>query len=183
VTCQPDQTSCPPCSEFTCASMPPKHKYVKPPSGRPPITWNKITDNPMNNVSPSDDSVAPQSSGMSGRSNQQTAYKKVRLDSVSPQFNSVSARKEVSLNSILPQFSSGLQDQASVNDVLPQSSGVSAQSNQRIAYKKVRFDSIMPQFSGMSAHKEVSLDSIPQQFSGGLQNQENAMPQSSCMPA
>jgi hypothetical protein len=47
VTSQPDKTSCPPCSEFTRASMPPKHKYVKPP---PPIAWSKITEDPMNNV-------------------------------------------------------------------------------------------------------------------------------------
>jgi hypothetical protein len=65
VTSQPDQTSCPPCSKFTHPSMPPKHKYVKPPPGRPPVTWSKITDDPMNNVSPSDGGVAPQSSGVS----------------------------------------------------------------------------------------------------------------------
>ncbi len=72
-----DQTSQgnPPCSESTCASMPPKHKYIKLPSGRPPIAWSMITDDPMDNVSPSNDGVAPQSSGASAQSNQQTAYK------------------------------------------------------------------------------------------------------------
>jgi hypothetical protein len=65
VTSQPDQTSCSPCSKFTRASMPPKHKYTKPSPGRPPIKWSKITDDPMNDVSPSDNSVAPQSSGVS----------------------------------------------------------------------------------------------------------------------
>jgi hypothetical protein len=69
VTSQPDQITCPPCSEFTCTSMPPKHKYLKPLPGRPPITWSKITDDPMNNVSPSDNGVAPQSSGVPARSN------------------------------------------------------------------------------------------------------------------
>jgi hypothetical protein len=125
----------------------------------------------------------PQSSGVSARSNQQTAYKKVRFDSVSPQFSSVSAHKEVSLDSILLQFSGGLQDQARVNNVMPQSSGMSAQSNQQTEYKKVRFNSVLPQFSGMSAHKEVSLDSISLQFRGRLKNQENAWPQFSGMSA
>jgi hypothetical protein len=136
VTSQLDQTSCSPCFEFTRARMPPKHMYVKPLPGRPPITWSKITDDPMYDVSPSDNSVLPQSSGMSVRSNQQTAYKKVRFDSVSPQVNSVSAHKEVSLNSILLQISGGLQDQARENNVAPQSIGVSVQSNQQTAYKK-----------------------------------------------
>ncbi len=130
MTCHPDQTSCPLCSKFTCASMPPKHKYIEPPPGRPPITWSKITDDPMKDVSPSDDGVAPQSSGVSVQSNQQTAYKKVRLSSVLPQFSLMSAHKAISLDSILPQFNGGLQDQARVNNVTPQSSGVSAQSNQ-----------------------------------------------------
>ncbi len=73
VTCQPDQTSCPPCSKFTRANMPLKHKYIKTPPGRPPITWSKITDDPMNNISPSDNDFAPQPSGVSVQSNQQTA--------------------------------------------------------------------------------------------------------------
>jgi hypothetical protein len=51
---------------------------------------------------------------------------KVRFDSVLPQFSGMSAHKEVSLDCILLQFSGGLQDQARVNDVTPQSSGVSA---------------------------------------------------------
>ena len=108
---------------------------------------------------------------------------KVRFNSVLLQFSGMSAHKEVSLHSILPQFNRGLQDQARVNNVTPQSSGISVQSNQQIAYKKVRFDSVLPQFSGMSAHKEVSLDSIPPQFSGRSQNQKSTMPQSSGMPA
>jgi hypothetical protein len=49
---------------------------------------------------------------MSARCNQQTAYKKVRFDSVLPQVNGVSAHKEVSLDRILPQISGGLQDHA-----------------------------------------------------------------------
>jgi hypothetical protein len=120
---------------------------------------------------------------MSAQSNQQTAYKKVRFYSVSPQFSSVSTQEEVSLDSILPQFSGGLQDQARVNKVTPQSSGVSARSNQQTKYKKVRFDSVLLHFSGVTAHKEVSLDSILLQFSGGLQNQENPWPQSRGMSA
>ncbi len=62
-----DQTSQgnPPCSESTCASMPPKHEYIEPPLGRPPIAWSKITDNPMGDVSPSNNGVVPQSSGAS----------------------------------------------------------------------------------------------------------------------
>jgi hypothetical protein len=91
----------------------------------------------------------------------------------------MSAHKEVSLDSILPQFISGSQDQARMNNVTPQSSGVSAQSNQRTEYKKVRFDSVLLQFSGVSAHKEVCLKSILPQFSSVLQSQENAWPQSS----
>ena len=71
----------------------------------------------------------------------------------------MSAHKEVSLDSILPQISGGLQDQAR-DGVAPQSSGVSAQSNQQIAYKKVKFDCVSPQANGVSAHKEVGLDSI-----------------------
>jgi hypothetical protein len=82
----------------------------------------------------------------------------------------MSAHKEVSLDSILPQFSGGLQDQARVNDVMPQSSFLSAQSNQQTAYKKVRLGSVLPQLSGVSAHKEVSLDNILPQFSSGLQD-------------
>jgi hypothetical protein len=124
----------------------------------------------------------PQFSGMSAQSNQQTAYKKDRFNSVLLLFSSVSAHKKVSLNSILLQFSRRLQDQARVNDVTPQSSGVSAQSNQGTAYKKVRFVSVLPRFSGMSAHKEVSLDSILPQFSGGSQDQArvtNVTPQCS----
>ncbi len=54
----------------------------------------------------------PQSSGMSAQFNQQTAYKKVRFDSVLPQVNGMSAHKEVSLNSISLQISSWLHDQA-----------------------------------------------------------------------
>ncbi len=123
VTSQPDQTSCPLCSKFTYASMPPKHKVVKPPLGGSPIAWSKIIDDPMNNVFPSDDGVAPQSSGMSERSNQQTAYKKVRLDSVLLQVNGMSEHKEVNLDSILPQFSGGWQNQ---EIAMPQSSGMSA---------------------------------------------------------
>ncbi len=93
---------------------------------------------------------------------------------------------KVSLNSILQQFSGRPQDQARVNNVTPQSSGMSAQSNQQTAYKKVRFDSVSPQFSGVSAHKEVSLNSILLQFSGGLQDQArvtNVTLQSSGMSA
>jgi hypothetical protein len=101
-----------PSSKATCANMPPKHKYVKPPSGRPPIAWSNITDNPMDDVSPSNDGVAPQSSGMKAQSNRQTAYKKTRFDSVLLQTSGMSAHKEVSLDSILPQTSGGLQDQA-----------------------------------------------------------------------
>jgi hypothetical protein len=108
---------------------------------------------------------------------------KVRFDSVLPQVNGVSAYKEVSLDSILPQFSSGSQDQARVNNVTPQSSGMSARSNHPTVYKKVRFDSVLPQFRDVSAHKEVSLDIILPQFRGGLQDQENAWPQSSGMSA
>jgi hypothetical protein len=107
---------------------------------------------------------------------------KDRFNSVLPQFSSVSAHKEVSLDSILMQFSCGLQDQARVNNVMPQSSGMSAQSNQKTAYKKVRFDSVLPQFSSLSANKEVSLDSILPQLSGGLQDQaevNDVTPQSS----
>jgi hypothetical protein len=96
---------------------------------------------------------------------------RVRFDSILPHFSGVSAHKKVSLDSILPQFSGGLQDQARVNNVTPQSRGVSARSNQQTAYKKVRFYSVLPQFSGMSAHKEVSLDSILPQLSRGLQDQ------------
>jgi hypothetical protein len=66
----------------------------------------------MGDVSPSDNSVAPQSSGASAQSNQQTAFKKVRFNSVSPQTSGMSAQKEVSLDSILQQISSGLHDQA-----------------------------------------------------------------------
>jgi hypothetical protein len=77
----------------------------------------------MNNVSPSDDGVAPQSSGVSERSNQHTAYKKVRLYSVLPEVNGVSEHKEVNLYSILLQFSGGLQNQ---ENTTPQSSGMSA---------------------------------------------------------
>ncbi len=84
-----------------------------------------------------------------------------------PQFSVMSAHKEVGLNSIAPQFSGGSQDQASVNNVRPQSSGMSAQSNQQTAYKKVGLNSVLPQFSGVSAHKEVSLNSIlPQSMAG-----------------
>ncbi len=111
---------------------------------------------------------------------------KVRFNSVLLQFSSVSAHKEVSLDSILPQFSSGSQDQARVNNVMPQPSGVSAQSNQQTACKTVRFNSVSPQFSGMSAHKEVSLDSILPQFSGGLQDRarvNDVTPQSSGVSA
>ena len=99
-----------------------------------------------------------------------SSYKKVRFDTVLLQFSRLSVHKQVSLDSISLQFSGGLQDQARVNNVMPQSSGISVQSNQQIAYKKVRFDSVLPQFSGVSAHKEVSLDSILPQFSGGSQN-------------
>jgi hypothetical protein len=74
--------------------------------------------------------VTPQFSGVSVQSNQQNAYKNVGFDSVLLQFCGVSAHKEVSLDSILPQFSGGLQDQARVNDVMPQSSSVPVQSNQ-----------------------------------------------------
>jgi hypothetical protein len=158
----------------------PTHKYVGPPPGRPPIAWSKITEVPVGDVSPSGDGVASQTSGMSVQSNQQNAYKKVRFDSVLPQVRGMSAHKEVSLDSILPQVSGGLQDQAR-DGVAPQSSGVSAQSNQQSAYKKVRFDSVLPQVSGVSAHKAVSLDSILPQFSGKLQDQasDGRAPQSS----
>jgi hypothetical protein len=64
----------------------------------------------MDDVSPSDDGVAPQSSGVSAQFNQQTAYKKVRFDSVLPQVNGMPAHKEVSLDSIFPQINSRLQD-------------------------------------------------------------------------
>jgi hypothetical protein len=69
VTSQSDQTSqgSPPFSKFTSASMPliPKHKYVEPPPGRPPIAWSKITKNPASKASPSGNGVRPQSSGVS----------------------------------------------------------------------------------------------------------------------
>ena len=80
-----DQTSQgnPPSSKATRANnMPPKQEYVKSPSGRSLIARSKITDDPMDDVSPSYNDVAPQSSGRKARSNQQTAYKKVRFDSV-----------------------------------------------------------------------------------------------------
>jgi hypothetical protein len=85
-----------------------------------------------------------------------------------PQVNGVSAYKKVSLDSILPQFSDRLQNKTNAT---PQSSGMSAQSNQQNAYKKVRFNSVLLQVNGVSAHKEVSLDSILLQFSGKLQDQ------------
>ena len=66
----------------------------------------------MDNVSPSNDGVAPQSSGAKAQSNQQTAYKKVRSDSALPQTSGMLAHEEVSLDSILPQTSGGSQDQA-----------------------------------------------------------------------
>jgi hypothetical protein len=92
---------------------------------------------------------------------------KVRFDSVLPQLSGMSAHKEISLDSsILPQFSRGLQDQARVNNVTPQSSGVSAQSNHLTAYIKVRFDSVSLQVNRVSAHKKVSLNSISPQVSG-----------------
>ncbi len=153
----------PPCSEFTSASMPPtpKHKYVEPPLGRPPIAWSKIAENPASKASPSNIGVRPQSSGMSAQSNQQSAYKKVRFDCVSPQANGVSAHKEVSLNSILPQVSGGSQDQAK-DKVAPQSSGVSVGSNVSSKLQDHASDGVAPQSSG----RAVSL-----QVSGGLQNQ------------
>jgi hypothetical protein len=96
---QSDQTSqgSPPFLEFTSASMPPNptHKYIGPPPGRQPIAWSKITKVPVGNVSQSGDSVASQSSGMSAQSNQQSAYKKVRFNSVLQQVSSMSAHKEV----------------------------------------------------------------------------------------
>jgi hypothetical protein len=97
-----------------------------------------------------------------------------------PQVSGVSAHKEVSLDNISPQVSGGLQDQAR-DRVAPQSSGISAQSNQQSAYKKVRFDSVLPQVSGVSAHKAVSLDSILPEFIGKLQDQasDRRAPQSS----
>jgi hypothetical protein len=109
-----DQTSQgnPPSSDATHANLPPKHEYVEPPSGRPPIAWSKITDDPMDDLSPCNDGLAPQSSGAKAQSNQRMAYKKVRFDSVLPQTSGASAHEEVSLNSIPPQTSSGLQDQA-----------------------------------------------------------------------
>ncbi len=60
-----DQTSQgnPPSSKAIRANMPPKHEYVEPPLGRPPIAWSKITEDPMDDVSPSNNGVAPQSSG------------------------------------------------------------------------------------------------------------------------
>ncbi len=138
VTSQSDQTSqgSPPCSEFTSASMPriPKHKYLKPPPGRPPIAWSKITENPTSKASPCSNGVRPQSRSVSAQSDQQGAYKNVRFDCVSPQANRVSAHKEVSLNSILPQVSGGLQDQAK-DKVAPQSSGVSVGSKVRSGLK------------------------------------------------
>ncbi len=98
----------------------------------------------------------------------------------------MSAHKEVSLDSILPQFSGGSQDQARVNDVTPQSSGMSAQSNQQTGYRKFRFNSVLLQFSGFSAHKEVSLNSILPQLSGRSQDQArvyDVTPQSSGVSA
>jgi hypothetical protein len=56
------------------------------------------------------ENAMPQSSGMPAESNQQIAYNKVRIESVSPQVNGMSAHKEVSLDSILPQISGRLQD-------------------------------------------------------------------------
>jgi hypothetical protein len=80
---------------------------------------------------------------------------KFRFDSVLPQLSSMSAHKEVSLDSsILPQFSSGFQDQARLNNVMPQSSGMSVQSNHQTAYMKVRFDSVFLQVNRVSAHKK-----------------------------
>jgi hypothetical protein len=181
---QSDQTSQgnPPFLNFTSASMPsnPTQKYVGPPLGRPPIAWSKITEVPVGNVSPSSDGVASQSSGVSAQSNQPSAYKKGRFNSVLPQVSGMSAHKEVSLDSISPQVSSGSQDQAR-DGVAPQSSGVSVQSNQKSAYKKVRFDSVLPQVSGVSPHKAVSLNSILPQFSGESQDQasDGRVPQSS----
>ncbi len=97
VTSKSDQTSqgSPPFSKFTLASMPPipKHKYVEPPLGRPPIAWSKIINNSASEASPSGDGVRPQSSGVSGQSNQQSAYKKIKFDCVSAQANGVSAHK------------------------------------------------------------------------------------------
>ncbi len=92
--------------------MPPKHEYVELPSERPPIAWSKITDDHMDDVSPSNDGVAPQSSGAKARSNRQMSYKKIRFDSVLPQTSGVSAHKKVSLDSIPPQTSGESQDQA-----------------------------------------------------------------------
>jgi hypothetical protein len=66
----------------------------------------------MDDVSPSNDGVAPQSSGTKAQSNQQMAYKKIRSDSALPQTSGMLAHKEVSLNSIPPQTSGGSQDQA-----------------------------------------------------------------------
>ncbi len=68
-----------------------------------------------------------------------------------------------------------------MNDVTPQSSGMSARSNHQTVHNNVRFDCVLLQFSSMSPHKEVSLTSILLQISGGLQNQENFWPQSSGM--
>jgi hypothetical protein len=95
----------------------------------------------------------------------------------------MSAHREVIVDIISPRFSGGLQDQARVTNVIPQSSGVSAQSNQCTAYKKVKLDSVLLQVNGMSAHKKVSIDSILPQISGRLQSQENATPQSSGVSA
>jgi hypothetical protein len=71
-----------------------------------------MTDDPMDDVSPSNDGVPPQSSGAKARSNQQKAYKKVRSNSALPQTSGMLAHEKVSLNSIPPQTSGGLQDQA-----------------------------------------------------------------------
>jgi hypothetical protein len=98
---------------------------------------------------------------VSARSDQQSAYKKVRFDCVSPQANGVSAHKEVSLDSILLQVSGGLQDQAK-DKVAPQSSGMSAGSNFSSKLQDHASDGGAPQSSGGS----VSL-----QVSGGSQNQ------------
>jgi hypothetical protein len=100
-----------------------------------------------------------------------------------PQLSGVLAHKEVSLDSILPKLSGGLQDQARENNVTPQSSGMSAQSNEQTAYNKIRLDSVLPRVNHMSERNEVNLDTILLQFSGGLQNQENATPQSSVVSA
>jgi hypothetical protein len=68
----------------------------------------------------------------------------------------MSEHKEVNLESILPQFSGGLQNQ---ENVMPQSRGMSVQSNQRTTYKKFRLDSVLLQVNGVQ-HTRRSVSTV-----------------------